>query len=256
MVRLTAAAGAGARPPISGFHVGAVVQGLTGDLYLGANLEFPGPALSATLHAEQAAIQNAWRCGETGLLALAVNASPCGYCRQYLNELEGADRLAVLVKPKGESAAVEPQPVALAKLLPDAFGPHDLGKSERLMQPREHRLVLTGGDGDPCAVAALAAANRCHAPYTSSFSGVALRTADGLLRCGSYSECAAYNPSLGPMQAALSALAVAGVAFAEIEEAVLVEVTGATASQAEVARAVLAAVSGVTLRVLPASARS
>ena len=45
--------------PISGFYVGAIAVGKSGKLYLGANMEFKGVPLSASLHAEQSAIFNA-----------------------------------------------------------------------------------------------------------------------------------------------------------------------------------------------------
>jgi cytidine deaminase len=63
------------------------------------------------------------------------------------------------------------------------------------------------------ALAALAAANGAHAPYSRSPAGVALVTAtgDGLrprVHAGGTAESAAFNPSISPLQAALvSALA-------------------------------------------------
>src|SRR4030081_3775653 len=74
-------------PPISNFRVGAIALGRSGALYAGANLEFPGQSLSFTVHAEQAAVYNAWLHGETGVTLIASTAHPCGYCRQFLNEL-------------------------------------------------------------------------------------------------------------------------------------------------------------------------
>ena len=49
-----------ARAPVSTFPVGAVVRGTSGSLYLGANIEFRGASLSQTVHAEQAALSNAF----------------------------------------------------------------------------------------------------------------------------------------------------------------------------------------------------
>ena len=63
---------------------------MSGNLYFGANYEFPGQALSFTVHAEQAATMHAISFGETGIDLLAVSAAPCGYCRQFLNELTTA----------------------------------------------------------------------------------------------------------------------------------------------------------------------
>jgi cytidine deaminase len=87
MLDLVPLAASAAAPAISGFRVGAVVEGERssgapiGALYFGGNMEFPGQALSLSTHAEQAAVANAWTAGERALRALAVSAAPCGYCR-------------------------------------------------------------------------------------------------------------------------------------------------------------------------------
>jgi cytidine deaminase len=88
--------------PLSDYQVGAVAAGMpnpvTGwcSLYLGANFELEKAALTFTTHAEQAAVNNAWLNGEEGVQALAISAAPCGYCRQFLNELVTAKRLKIL----------------------------------------------------------------------------------------------------------------------------------------------------------------
>ncbi len=86
-----------ARPQISNFPVGAIALGLSGALYAGANLEFLGESLSLSVHAEQAAVYNAWVHGETGVTLIASTAAPCGFCRQFLNELRTASELRVCV---------------------------------------------------------------------------------------------------------------------------------------------------------------
>ena len=62
--------------PISGFYVGASAVGKSGKLYLGANMEFKGVPLSASLHAEQSAILNAWTHEEREVVALHVSDTP------------------------------------------------------------------------------------------------------------------------------------------------------------------------------------
>ena len=44
-----------------------VVRGASGALYLGANIEFPGEGLGQTVHAEQAALSNAFMHDEPGI---------------------------------------------------------------------------------------------------------------------------------------------------------------------------------------------
>ena len=48
------------RAPISNFLVGVVVRGASGSLYLGANIEISGQCLGFAVHAEQAALSNAY----------------------------------------------------------------------------------------------------------------------------------------------------------------------------------------------------
>jgi cytidine deaminase len=229
-------------PPISNFFVGAVARGTSGNIYYGANFEFPGEALSFTVHAEQAAVVNAMEHGETGLEMIAVSAAPCGYCRQFLNELTTASTLQILVPDR--------PPTLLTALLPAAFGPADLGVTAALMSPQSHGLTLDAPD--ELAAAALAAANASYAPYSHAYAGVALRTRDGAIFRGSLAENAAYNPSMSPLEAAIVSLVITGgKAYADIAEAVLVEVKAAPVSQAGATRAVLASIGDIPLRVLP-----
>lgn len=225
-----------ARPPISNFHVGAVARGTSGKVYFGANLEFAGEALSFTVHAEQSAVMNAWMSGETAIDVVGTSAAPCGFCRQFLNELAGD---LTIVMP-GQSRK-------LAELLPSAFGPRDLGIEGGLLQPRDHGLAIE--EDDDLARAALRAANMSYAPYSHSYAGVALRTSGGEIAGGAYAENAAFNPSFSPLQAALSQLNLRGGAWSDIVEAVLVRVDGLHDSAA---RTVLAAVSGAPLRIVAA----
>lgn len=239
MTLLLPAAAAFAKPPVSNFRVGAVARGTTtGNLYFGTNLEFAGEALSFTVHAEQSAVANAWSHGEEGIDVIATSAAPCGFCRQFLNELTTANRLQV-VTPGGTTA--------LAALLPESFGPRDLGFSAGLMAAESHELTIDLSD--ELSAAALAAANRSWAPYSHSWAGVAIRCEDGFVASGSYAENAAFNPSLSPLQAALSNLNLSGRSFEAIVDAVLVCVD---ALHTSATRSVLSAVTRTALRVVPA----
>ena len=247
-----------ARPAISHYKVGAVAMGLAGNLYFGMNMEFLGKSLIYTVHAEQAAVVNAWLNQETGLTALAVSAAPCGYCRQFLWELATAGKLKIYLPGKS--------PRMLADYLPDAFGPGDLGVTGGLLSPQNNHLVLDQPSEDPVILAALQAANRSYAPYTSlvnpnrgkaCYAGVALATADRRLFTGSYGENAAYNPAILPMQAALVAMNLHRSYFTPITKAVLVQGHGLgqdggnpTCDQQLVSRDVLQAVSGTPLTVV------
>ncbi len=248
MLDLVPVARSYAIPPISNFSVGAVGLGVSGALYFGANCEFSGEALSFTVHAEQAVVAAAMGSGERGIEKLAVSAPPCGHCRQFLYELTTASKLSILL-PSSE-------PTPLRSLLPAAFGPDDLGVTAALLSPQDHGLMLaSGATGDPLVAAALRAANASYAPYSRSFSGIALRAQDGSLHSGSVAENAAFNPSLSPLAAALVSLVVNGdKKNGDITDAVLVEAAGAAASQVSAARAVLATITEVPLRVYTAVA--
>lgn len=92
--------------------------------------------------------------------------------------------------------------------------------------------------------AALEAANNAHAPYSGCPSAVALMDCEGKVYRGSYIESAAYNPSLGPVQAALVAyVAGEGGGYEKIVGSVLVEKEGAKVRQEDTARLLLKAVS-------------
>ncbi|KFK97930.1 MULTISPECIES: cytidine deaminase [unclassified Serratia (in: enterobacteria)] len=217
--------------PISHFQVGAVARGVSGNLYFGANMEFAGAPLQQTVHAEQSVIAHAWLRGETGLVSITVNYTPCGHCRQFMNELNSGTRLQI--NQPGRATAT------LGDYLPYAFGPQDLEIDERLMSPIDHGFQLALND--ELAKAALAAANRSHAPYSNAYSGVTLEGEDGTVYAGRYAENAAFNPSLPPLQAALVLMNLSGANCQNIRRAVLAEAQGAIVSQWNATQATLAA---------------
>lgn len=198
--------------PLSQFNVGAIARGNSGNWYFGANMEFAGATMQQTVHAEQSAVTHAWLRGESGLQTMTVNYTPCGHCRQFMNELNSGTALRI---------SLPNQPVVtLADYLPHAFGPRDLDITTLVMDNVNHGYLATG---DALALAAIAAANRSHAPYSQAHSGVALETASGAIYHGGYIENAAFNPSLPPLQAALILLNMHGESCMAITRAVLAE---------------------------------
>ena len=225
--------------PISNFYVGAIASGQSGAWYFGANMEFAGQGLFHSIHAEQSAISNAWLGGETGISEITVNYTPCGHCRQFMNELTTAKVIKVTL-PDDHSP--------LQAFLPHSFGPADLQITDALMSHQEHGLTLTSED--PLTLAALAAANRSYAPYSRGFAGVALEFANGRIIEGRYAENAAFNPSLPPMQMACTHAVLAGEDLATLRRAVLVESKDGLISQVDSARSALKAVSGIALETI------
>lgn len=217
------------RAPISNYRVGVAGLGASGTIYLGVNLEFPGHALNQAVHGEQFVVARALAHGETGLQALAVSSIPCGHCRQFLHELEDASDLRILVA--GQAA------LHLGELLPRFFGPNDLGNQAALL--RSPPWALAGEPASALESAALRAARRAYAPYSRCPAGVALETEEGIFS-GSYIENAAFNPSLSPLQAALSGLVAGGLGYDAIRRACLVEArTSAGPSQEDSTRTLL-----------------
>jgi cytidine deaminase len=108
----------------SGFHVGAAVFA-GGEVYAGVNVE--NAAYPTGWCAERSAIAAAVAAGHIAIDAVAVVADgqtptpPCGQCRQALNEF-GPDMLVVSEGTDGDQRSW-----ILSTLLPDAFGPANLG---------------------------------------------------------------------------------------------------------------------------------
>ena len=219
-----------AMPPISNFRVGAISQGKSGALYLGANLEIEGAALGFTLHAEQSAVNNALLHAETGIERIAVTAAPCGHCRQFLNELEAASKIEIIV--------VGRRPVALDKLLPEAFGPKALGLDHALFSKNKPPVQCPLAFKEDMACHGVEAIRYSYAPYSESPSSITLKVKDKLFY-GAYLENIAFNPSLPPLLSALERLRFEHIGFSEIEEAILVESKEARISQESYTKAIL-----------------
>ena len=234
MLNLLPLAQSYSQAPISNFHVGAVVRGASGALYTGANIEIPGQCLGFAVHAEQAALSNAYMHAESAVSALAVGGAPCGHCRQFIEE----------VSPDGEILIITPKnsPRTLSSILPEPFSPAALGMTHGALPPPYTNLSPGGYSADPLLVEALNAACHSYAPYSKSPSGVALRTSSRRVYRGSYIENVAFNPSLSPLQVALAALIAGGEDYSSISGAALVEAQGANISQRAVMETVLAAI--------------
>ena len=111
--------------PYSEFAVGAAALVHDGRIVVGCNVE--NASYGLTLCAECGVVSALAASGGGRLLALAcvdgdgVALMPCGRCRQLLWEHGGADMLI-------DHAA---GPLPLSALLPEAFGPDDLGVEPR-----------------------------------------------------------------------------------------------------------------------------
>jgi len=109
--------------PYSHVRVGACAITDDGRVVEGSNVE--NASYGLTLCAECSLVSDLARQGGGRLIGVSIVAgdgepiAPCGRCRQLLFEHGGGD----LLVDAGEDGV----PIALAQLLPDAFGPDDLG---------------------------------------------------------------------------------------------------------------------------------
>ena len=109
--------------PYSKFPVAAALLGASGTVYQGVNVE--NASYGLTICAERVAIGAAVAAGEQKFEKIAVvvkgGGSPCGACRQVLNEF--APNLLVLM---ADESGLLVRQARLPDLLPEAFGPHSL----------------------------------------------------------------------------------------------------------------------------------
>jgi len=225
-----------AKPPISDYFVTVLGLGKSGSIYTGVNLEFEKTSLNQAVHGEQFLIVNMRNHGETEIEEVVLSAAPCGYCRQFINEIAQDKPISINI-PKNKG-------LKFNELLPHAFGPQDLGETSRLLEPKEFALKeseneRTRGDNQLREIA-VDAAYKSYAPYTKAISGVAIETESGDVYTGSYLENVAYNPSLSPLQAALVALLAANKhTYADIKRVVLAEDDTKKVSQEDATSSVL-----------------
>lgn len=197
--------------PVSQFYVGAVAIGQSGDFYFGANYEFAQDAIAQSVHAEQSAISHSWLSGEKGISDMVVNYTPCGHCRQFMNELNTAENLRIHLPHSQHNL--------LHSYLPDAFGPKNLNIDKALFDAQPQQFSR---HSDPLVQAAISAAEQAYAPYSKAASGVALQVGDRIIT-GQYAENAAFNPSFLPLQSALNQRRMLGLIEQPIQRIVLAE---------------------------------
>lgn len=117
--------------PYSNFHVGAALGFADGSVVTGANVE--NASYGMTLCAETVAVGKAlsedWRGrleavvvigGKAGSVGAGEPVTPCGRCRQMLNEVAALGDSDPTVWCVGEEGVLE---MTLSDLLPKAFGP-------------------------------------------------------------------------------------------------------------------------------------
>ena len=118
--------------PYSGYNVSSAVLAESGEIYLGANVE--NASYPAGVCAEHNAIDIAVLSGERKIVAIASvggadykvsdYCAPCGICRQVIREFCDPIQMRVIM-------AISPtdyKEMTLEELLPESFGPSNLGQ--------------------------------------------------------------------------------------------------------------------------------
>lgn len=114
-----------AHAPYSNFQVGAAIRAMSGQIYVGCNVE--NAAYPEGTCAEAGAIAAMVAAGDSEIAEVLVIAdsplpiSPCGGCRQKLVEFGAGDVVVTMATVQGTSVQS-----TLAELLPGAFTPHHL----------------------------------------------------------------------------------------------------------------------------------
>jgi cytidine deaminase len=139
LIAAARAAALNAHAPYSGFAVGAAVLLEDGEIITGCNFE--NASYGLTLCAETVALATVNAQGKLrsireiavvggkldgGRIIGTTPVTPCGRCRQVINEAAGLSGCDIVVHCGGAEGDVV-QSYKLSELLPHAFGPADLG---------------------------------------------------------------------------------------------------------------------------------
>jgi cytidine deaminase len=209
--------------PISNFPVGAAGFTSDGTAILGANIEFRGAALNFSIHAERSVLLMANEAGQR-IVELYSTVTPCGGCRQWLNEIDGAENLKIVSRERnGQYFGV-----TLKELLPKAFGPLAMGQ-KGLLHPKQYRRdrsqwvtptteVFAGPDEDlsPRELEALVSGvEKSYSPYGGPSAAVLMRLKFGSFLMGTYTETAAHE-SIPAFAVAYAKLKLSGRSEADV----------------------------------------
>ncbi len=111
--------------PYSKFLVGAALLAKNGEVFTGCNIE--NASYGLTNCAERTAVFNAVSKGVKEFTAIAIavpgGGSPCGACRQVLNEFNPTMKVWL-----GDENGQLKSETSVDALLPDAFGPENLAE--------------------------------------------------------------------------------------------------------------------------------
>jgi len=184
-----------AKPMISGYKVSCFIETDIGN-FNGINVEITP---QYNLHAEQSGIHNALINGATEIKKIVLQDSPCGHCRQLINEIDSNIIINVNNKEK-----------FIKDLLPDAYTLEKklsvFTNNENLIFVKEKTISVSEKE-----------CNLSFSPYTNSKAGVSIYTKNNIYH-GRYVESWAFNMSIHPFLGALSQLFLNNDNIENIEE--------------------------------------
>jgi cytidine deaminase len=196
------------QPVISGYKVGAIGIGKSGNLYFGVNIEFLGFPLNQSIHAEQSLICNAYYQNEEEVSEIYISAFPCGHCRQFFRELKNYKTLKIFSQTQPNKE------FSMEDLLPHSFGPEDLNVTKSLFENKNNLqniekikfINLLKQLPANIELQLKLSLEKSFCPYTKNQSAVIFEFIDKSLIAGSYIESCAYNPSFSPFHMTYSQL--------------------------------------------------
>lgn len=188
----------------------------SGNAYIGFNMEASKQWIQYTVHGEQCTLNNAFIHGEKQVDLIVISFTPCGFCRQFLNQLKNREELIIHIITLKKT-------FRLPELLPFDFRPSDLPVIE-FPDPNKFTITKEGDDCDEEMIQKVVeCAKQSRLDNLLCYLAVGLITKDKKLVVGNYIENCAHNPSFHPMNGAISQLALRGKDLSDVEHVITVE---------------------------------
>ncbi len=250
MAALLDIASAMATAPGEGNHIGAILEGESGSLYIGAPIVWQGKGIKFSAHGVQTAVLSAWQQGETRLRALhGRDAALRVLSRKFLRETWNWSKLKII------HAADGPESYKTGAVTEIELGINGLKTDElksRLMGEAQRGITLGKSDNNELINLAAEAASLAYAPYSKNYAGVAVRSKRGMVFQGRYAECGASIAGTLAIESALITMVLSGVGLGDITEVLLVETRG-TVTQFSVTQKLLLAMGNIPFRFMMAT---
>lgn len=188
----------------------------SGNAYIGFNMESGDRWIGYSVHGEQCTTNNAFIHGEKKIDLLVISYTPCGHCRQYLNQFSNRDEFLIHIVTLNRT-------FSLRELIPFDFRPSDL---PAITFPEVSKIEIKskiGDDIDSIYINTVVdCAKQSHVDNLLCYLGVGLVVGKEVY-CGNFVENCAHNPSFHPMNGAISQLVLHGKTVTDIESIILVQ---------------------------------